>query len=319
MKYIVTGGAGFIGSHMVEHLLYAKEEVIVVDDLSTGFLENLPEHKNLTFVKVDISNWDDLSKHFAYFKNAEGIFHFAARARIQPSIYNPLETIHNNIIGTSNVLEIMRMMDIKKIVYSASSSSYGLKVKIPCKEKQEPDCLNPYAATKYAGEILCKTWGKLYDIKNVCLKYFNVYGERSPLNSSYAPVIGLFFQQALQGNPVTIVGSGNQRRDYTAVRDIVNANKLAMEYIENATVNGETFNIGTGVNYSINELVNMIISVLNSYGIKVKKEHIPPRPAEAKETLADINKAKKYLKWEPTTVLPEELNRLAGYYKHTIR
>lgn len=319
-KYIVTGGCGFIGSHLIRKLLKLGHKVVVLDDLSTGYESNLPENEKLTFIKVNISDWSELSRLFTYFKNVDGIFHVAARARIQPSIQNPLKTHKSNVDGTFNILEMMRMNDIKKIVYSASSSSYGLKAELPCVETAEPDCLNPYALTKYIGEQYCKTWGNIYDIKNVCLKYFNVYGERSPLISCYAPVVGLFFRQALKDkDSLSIVGDGEQRRDFTHVDDVVEANVLAMKNVMSKDVNGETFNIGTGVNYSINQVAEMVQENLSRVGDMVSMRYVPARPAEARETLADISKAQNLLEWEPTISLPDAIVKLTPYYKHTVR
>jgi len=314
-KYIVTGGAGFVGSHVAAKLVADGHEVVILDDLSTGHLENIPESDSVTFVEVDISDWNSLSRTFNHFKGAEGIFHLAARARIQPSILNPLKTHKCNVDGTFNILEMMRMTGVNKIVYSASSSSYGLKASIPCTEDQAPDCLNPYALTKYVGEQYCKTWGKIYGIKNVCLKYFNVYGAGSPLVGPYAPVVGLFFRQALKdGGPLTIVGDGEQRRDFTHISDIVTANIAAMSHISSEEVNGETFNVGTGKNYSVNDIANFVCNSLVSLALSVDRKYIPARPAEARETLADISRTTEYLGWEPSVDLEEQIGKLVYYY-----
>jgi UDP-glucose 4-epimerase len=315
-KYIVTGGAGFIGSHLSEALLSQGHKVVVIDDLSTGFRKYLPKNDNLIFLKLDISKWDDISKNFGYFTDVEGVFHLAAMARVQPSIYNPVRHHEVNINGVFNVLEIMRMMDIKKIVYSASSTSYGLKKSMPCVEIDQPDCLNPYALSKYVGEQYCKTWGKIYGIHNACLKYFNVYGERSPLQSPWAPIIGLFFKQALHSKPMTIVGDGKQRRDFTNIKDIVKANILTMERIANNDVDGETFNIGTGRNYSIIEIVGMIEKELISRNKMSSSVFIPSRPGEANETLADVSKFYKAIGWKPEINLEDCISDLYLYYNN---
>lgn len=315
-KFIVTGVAGFIGSHCTEALLSSGAQVVGLDNFSSGLKENMIrfiDNENFTLINVDIGEWSEVSKFFSYFEGAEGIFHFAAKARIQPSLKTPSETHKSNVDGTFNILEMARIAGVDKFVYSASSSSYGLKSKLPCVETSEVDCLNPYALTKFVGEHYAKVWGKSYGIKNVCLKYFNVYGERSQLSGPYAPVIGLFFKQALNSGRLTIVGDGEQRRDFTYVEDVVRANILAMENIDKA--NGETINIGTGTNYSINEVADMVISSMAALGVPVVTENVPPRPAEARETLANIDKAKDLLGWTPKTHLTEIINRLAGYYK----
>lgn len=315
-KVICMGGCGFIGSHLVNRLLNEDHEVVVVDDLSTGFLEYLPKNKNLKFIKCDISRWDDLSKNFAYFQGADTLFHLSAKARIQPSIYNPFETHETNVTGTLNILQMMRMCNIKNIVYSASSSSYGPKAKIPCVETDPYNNQTPYAVTKVVGELFCKTWGNLFGINNICLKYFNVWGERSPTVGQYAPIIGLFYRQVLQDKtPMTIIGNGQQRRDMTFVSDVVNANILAMNNLTTtASATGETINIGTGRNFSINEIANLIQNNLSKRGIKSDIVFIPERPGESLQTLADINKAKALLNWEPSVKFEDKIDEIADYY-----
>lgn len=317
-RYIVTGAAGFIGSHICDKLLKLGHHVVGIDNFLTGIRENLPIHKNFTFLEIDLSDWNSLSRFYGHLKDFDGVFHTAARARIQPSIKDPYLTHKNNVDATFNLLEMMRICNIDKIVYSASSSSYGRKTKIPCAETQEPDCLNPYAISKLIGEQYCKTWGKIYGIKNVCLKYFNVYGPRSPLSTSYAPIIGLFFKQGIKDKNLTIVGDGEQRRDFTYYKDIVTANLVAMGNIDKFS--GETFNIGTGVNYSINEIVTMVIGALNRSGIHmITTSNIPRRPAEARVTLADITKTQKYFGWHPSFKLEDKIDEMCEYYIKTIK
>ena len=243
-KYIVTGGAGFIGSHLVETLINQGHKVVVIDNLYSGFESHLPKSDNLTFVNVDISDWETLSQKFAYFQHVDGLFHLAAIARIQPSIYDPTTTHKFNVDGTLNVLQLMRMCNIPSIVYSASSSYYGKAERLPLYESDPPSCETPYAITKYMGELYCKTWGRLHGIRNACLRYFNVYGRRSPLSGPYAPVVSLFFRQAITGEPITIIGDGEQSRDFTHVGDVVRANIMAMDKL-----NGQDFPDATGSNF----------------------------------------------------------------------
>jgi UDP-glucose 4-epimerase len=326
MRYIVTGGAGFIGSHLVRRLIADGHHVHVFDDLSTGFREYLPwksgdpifESEQFKFNNEDIR---DLGFHVAFMdgQRFDGIFHVAAFARIQPSILNPLGSSDINITGTLIVLELARRMGIKNIVYSASSSSYGLKAKLPCTEDQPADCLTPYAFSKYAGELACKAWGSSYGIRNACVKYFNVYGERSPEQGSYAPVVGLFFRQALQDKTdLTVVGDGEQRRDFTFVDDIVEGNIKAMEALHTnpEKVSGLTFNLGCGKNYTINEVADMVLKSLqkDGYALDIKVQHIAPRIGESRETLASVELAKKLLNWEPSVSLEEGIERLKPYY-----
>ncbi len=326
MKYIVTGGAGFIGSHLVRRLIADGHSVHVFDNLSTGFREYLPWKRGDEVFesgrfKFNCEDIQDLLFHAAFMENEkfDGIFHVAGFARIQPSITDPLTCNDTNVTGTLMVLELARRMGIKNIVYSASSSSYGLKAKLPCTEDQPPDCLTPYAYSKYAGEIACKSWGASYGLNNACVKYFNVYGERSPETGAYAPVIGLFFRQALlDKTDLTVVGDGEQKRDFTFVEDVVEANLKAMEGLQTnpEQTSGLTFNVGCGKNYTINEVADMVLKTLQKDNLSkdLKVVHIPARIGESRETLASVELAKKLLNWEPKVSLEEGIEKLKSYY-----
>ena len=311
MRYLVTGGAGFIGSHLVEALIEDGHHVVSVDNFSSGLKSNLPVHKNLKSLAMDITH--DFPSNIGPF---HGIFHLAADARIQPTIKDPRDAINNNIIGTAKILELARKKGISKIVYSASSSTYGLANKSPLKETMTPNCLTPYAVSKLTGELLCSTWGNCYGLRTVSLKYFNVYGERTPTHiGAYSPVIGLFFKQALNGEPITVVGDGQQRRDFTHVHDVVRANILAMNEMDRSPkICGETINIGTGDNYTINRLATKIASICSQFVPFPAITHVEARPSESRETLADISKAKDLLNWEPTITLDAGLKSLVYYY-----
>lgn len=312
------------GSHLVHRLIKDGHEVVVLDDLSTGNYFYMPKSDKLTFLNIDISTWGRIWSRRSKLWGIDGIFHLAAFARIQPSLKTPVRTHEINVKGTLNILEIMRKNNIKNIVYSASSSSYGLKAKLPCTEDQPYDCLNPYAYSKAAGEMLCKSWGISYGINNVCLKYFNVYGPRSPENGSYAPVIGLFFRQALKDySNLTVVGDGEQRRDFTYVDDVVEANIRAMYKLETDTntVSGLTFNVGCGKNYTINEVAAMVLESLQKDGLSpnIKIVHTDARPGEARETLADINLSKNILGWEPQVSLEQGIEKIKPFYIEKFR
>ena len=310
MKTIITGGARFIGSHLVEKLLEKGCQVTVLDDLSTGFLDYLPKNSGLTFIKTDISNWAEFSRYLACFSGIDCVFHLAAIARIQPAILDPSRTHEVNVTGVFNILEAMRITGVKNIVYSSSSSVYGLKNKSPLVETMPTDCLNPYSVSKRIGELYCETWGKLYGIRSVALRYFNVYGKREVLEGPYAPVIGLFFKQAVQQKaPMTIVGDGEQKRDFTHVSDVAKANILAFENIEKA--NGSILNIGTGENYSVNEVAKMVGDVVG-YGLGTV--YVKPRLGESRETLADVSLAKNLIKYSPTIKLPNTMLEQRDYY-----
>tara|TARA_Y100001963_G_C6792625_1_gene456508 strand:+ start:6231 stop:7124 length:894 start_codon:yes stop_codon:yes gene_type:complete len=293
MKAVVTGGAGFIGSNLTTRLLEEGHDVIVIDNESTDAHETFHWNSETENYKESVNDYDFLAD---VTKGADVIFHLAAEARIQPAIHNPLQTMETNVLGTSNVLQAARVNKVKRVVYSSTSASYGLKNKAPVKESMVPDCLNAYSISKVAGEQMCKMYWDMYGLETISFRYFNVYGENQPLRGQYAPVIGLFQRQHKNGYPMTIIGDGNQRRDFTYVGDVVDANIRAME-TDNSECFGEVLNIGTGTNYNIHELVRLV------GGEDAKFEFIPARPAEVRVSCADNSKAKKLLGWEPTMKL----------------
>ena len=299
MKCIVTGGAGFIGSNLVDELIKQGHQVVVIDNESASENEQFYWNDKTENYKLDICNYEKIEP---LFKDVDWVFHLAAQSRIQPAIKNPIRTVRVNCEGTTNVLQASREHNVKKVMYSSTSSYYGLKNNIPAKEDMERDCLNPYSVTKVAGEDICKMYTKLFGVKTVIFRYFNVYGERQPIKGQYAPVIGLFQKMKSEGKPMTVVGDGKQRRDYTHVSDVVNANILAAE--NDDVGNGEVINIGTGTNYSVLDLVNMVGG---------EYIHIPERLGEARETLANNILAYKLLGWSPKIKLEEWMNE--GYYE----
>lgn len=286
-KYLITGGAGFIGSTIVDKLVERGHKVVVIDNLSTGKYENV--NKNAEFYKLDINSQDC----FDCFDGVDTVFHTAARARVQPSIEDPITYNNINVNGTLSMLKMASENKVRRFVYSASSSAYGNSKKLPFTEEQETNPLSPYGAQKLIGEIYCKMYSEVYGLETVCLRYFNVYGERQPLTGAYALVMGIFVNQVLSGNPMTIFGDGEQRRDFTYVGDVVEANLLAST--SDKVGKGEVINIGNGDNRSINQLAEMI------GGDKI---HLEPK-LEPRETLADRQKAKKLLNWEPSMKLED--------------
>ena len=298
MRCLITGGAGFIGSNLVDALIERGDEVIVIDNLSAGKRENV--NSRAQFHQLDIR---DLEKIKPLFKGVDYVFHVAAFPRVQPSIMDPVTFNDINVNGTLNVLMAAKEAGAKRVIYSASSSAYGGQEKMPLREDMPADPLSPYALQKYVGELYCRLFSRIYNLPTVCLRYFNVYGKRQPTEGAYCLVIGIFTQQRLRGEPMTIVGDGEQSRDFTGVADIVRANILAAE--SDKVGKGETVNIGRGKSYSVNELAKMI------GGPTVT---IPPR-IEPKENLADNNLARELLGWEPTINLPqwlEEYKREVG-------
>ncbi len=298
-KALVTGGAGFIGSTLVDKLINDGIEVTVLDDLSTGNEKNL--NSDIRFRRVDISNMKPGTTIYrAILEDAAGvdvIFHLAALARVQPSIEDPVRFDEVNIGGTLNMLCLAKDLKVKRFVYSASSSAYGETEILPTPEDAPTNPLSPYGLQKYVGEQYCKMFSEVYGLDTVSLRYFNVYGKRMNLEGAYCLVMGIFAKQMLDGKPLTITNDGNQRRDFTYVGDVVNANILAATHED--PLSGEVFNIGNGNNYSVNEVADMLGGE-KTYGEK---------RIEPFETLADNTKAHEWLGWDPQGDLPTWINK----------
>jgi len=290
MKCLVTGGAGFIGSHIVDRLINDGHDVIVIDNESADAHDNFYYNDKAIYHKLDIKNYEDIEP---LFNGVTYVFHLAAESRIQPTIEKPVEACMVNFIGTANVLECSRINKVKRVMYSSTSAAYGLNNKPPLKETMDRDCLNPYSVSKVGGEDLCKMYHTLYGLETIIFRYFNVYGERQPLKGQYAPVIGLFMRQKNNNTPMTIVGDGLQKRDFTNVEDVVEAN-MAASVCENPLALGQVMNIGTGTNCTILDLAKYI-------GGEYK--FIPARPAESRVSLADASKAKSLLGWQAKKTL----------------
>lgn len=291
-KTIVTGGAGFIGSHITERLLGQGHEVTVLDNFSTGRQENLhhlTEFENLNVVHADISVQEEIAE---YFEDVDWIFHIAALADIVPSIVNPSLYHKSNVDGTVSVLEASRNAGVKRFIYAASSSCYGLTEEFPTPESAKTEPEYPYALTKFIGEQCVMHWGKVYDLPVVSLRMFNVYGARSRTSGTYGAVFGVFLAQKLAGKPFTVVGDGTQTRDFVSVTDVVDAYLRAAE----SNVTKEIFNVGSGNAYSINRLVELL-------GGDVI--FVPKRPGEPDRTCGDISKIKRTLGWHPKITFEE--------------
>ena len=289
-KSIVTGGAGFIGSHLVDALLERGSDITVLDNFSTGRPQNLGHvSEKIQVIECDISQsgaWQDS------LKDVEIFFHLAALADIVPSIENPENYYQSNVNGTFNVLEACRKYKVKKVVYLASSSCYGIPDKYPTKETAEIRPQYPYALTKYLGEKLVMHWSQVYDIPAVSLRLFNVYGPRARTSGTYGAVFGVFLAQKLANKPYTVVGNGTQTRDFTFVTDEIGAMIKAAE----SDLSGEIMNIGSGQHYSVNQIVELLGGdVVN----------IPKRPGEPDCTWADITKARDLLNWSPQVSLQQ--------------
>jgi UDP-glucose 4-epimerase len=292
MKSLVTGGAGFIGSHIVDKLIGLGHEVVVIDNETSQVHNHFYYNEKAVYHKIDITDYD-LTKDL--YKGVDYVFHCAAESRIQPTILNPLGAVRTNTLGTATVLQCSREAEVKKVMYSSTSSGYGLKNEPPLSENMPDDCLNPYSVSKIAGEKLCSMYNELFGLKTIIFRYFNVYGHREPLRGPYAPVVGLFLKQHAANEDLTIVPDGTQRRDFTHVNDVVLANILAMQ-VNDHNHYGEVFNVGTGTNHSVLELAAMISD---------KTKIIEPRLGEAYITLADNTKLKSVFGWEPSKKIEE--------------
>ena len=285
-RVLVTGGAGFIGSHLVERLLLDDHSVTVVDNFATGDIGNLEQvkdHSSVSIHNVDVSNSEDLE---GLFNGVEWVFHLAALADIVPSIKDPLAYHKANVDGTVAVLETARRAGVTRFIYAASSSCYGVPDQYPTPESAPIRLMYPYALTKYIAEQYVLHWGRVYKLPVVSLRLFNVYGPRARTSSSYGAVFGVFLAQKLSGKPFTVVGDGTQTRDFTFVSDVVQSLVSAAE----STIRDEVFNVGAGKPHSINQLVEVLEGPV---------VYVPKRPGEPDCTYADISKISKALHWSP--------------------
>jgi UDP-glucose 4-epimerase len=293
-KVLVTGGAGFIGSNIVDQLISDGVEVLILDNLSTGKKENI--NKSATFIMCDIAyaTTDYLVEQM---KDVDIVFHLAAKARVQPSIDDPIPFNDTNVSGTLNILFAAHKAGVNRVVYSASSSCYGDTTIFPTPETAPTNPMSPYGLQKYIGEQYCKMFSEVYGLDTISLRYFNIYGERMNLEGAYCLVMGVFARQMLEGKPLNITNDGEQRRDFTYVGDVVKANILAAT--RKKDFNGSVFNIGNGNNYSVNEVAEMF------GGEKVYGE----KRLEPFKTLADNSKADLELDWRPNGNLPKWIKK----------
>ena len=285
-KTLVTGGAGFIGSHLVDRLLQDGHEVVVLDNFSTGRPQNLEHHRGNPRLKVqqaDVSQYETIA---ATFEGIDWVFHLAALADIVPSIQMPLTYHRANVDGTASVVEAARQAGVRRLVYAASSSCYGLPDMFPTPETAPIRAMYPYALTKNLGEQYVLHWQKTYQLPSVALRLFNVYGPRSRTTGTYGAVFGVFLAQKLAGKPFTVVGDGTQTRDFTFVTDVADAFVKAAQ----SDISGEVFNVGSGGTYSVNRLVELLGGPVI---------HIPKRPGEPDCTFADTAKIQARLGWRP--------------------
>jgi len=309
-KYLVTGGAGFIGSNIVETLVAGGEEVVVIDDLSTGKIENIePWINSIKFIEGDIRDREKVREAMS---GVDYVLHQAALASVPRSIENPVLVNEVNVSGTITLLEEARKAGIKRFVYAASSSAYGDTEVLPKTEDMPAAPLSPYAVSKLTGEYYCSVYNHVYGLSTVSLRYFNVFGPRQDPNSQYAAVIPIFISSLLRGERPTIFGDGEQSRDFTFVTNVVNANILASRCEEAA---GQVLNVACGERYTLNELFSLLRQMIN---VEIDPVYADPRPGDVKHSQADISRAKELLKYEPEISFKEGLEKTVEWYRKSL-
>jgi len=307
MRYLVTGGAGFIGSNTVDELVRRGHSVVVLDDLSSGKEENLAEVRSkITFMKGSITDLEVVQKAM---HRAEYVLHLAARTSVPRSVKDPIETNRINVDGTLNVLVAARDNKVKRVVYAASSSAYGETPTLPKTETMQPVPISPYGVAKYVGELYGQTFGRCYGLENVSLRYFNIFGPRQDPGSPYSGVLSRFAAAVLDDTQPVIYGDGEQTRDFTFVENAVQANLLAFEA---PGASGKVYNVGTGFAISLNKIVELLRGMS---GKKIEPKHDPPREGDIRDSRADIGRAKEDLGYEPTVLFEEGLRRTFEWYR----
>lgn len=307
MRYLVTGGAGFIGSNTVDELVRRGHGVVVLDDLSSGKEENLAEVRNkITFMKGSITDLEAVQKAM---HQAEYVIHLAARTSVPRSMKDPLDTNRINVEGTLNVLVAARDNRVKRLVLAASSSAYGETPTLPKTESMRPEPISPYGVSKFVGELYAQTFGRCYGLENVCLRYFNIFGPRQDPDSPYSGVLSRFATAFLEDGQPVVFGDGEQSRDFTFVDNAVQANLLACE---TPNVSNQVFNIGTGQRITLNQTLELLRRIS---GKNLTAKYDPPRDGDIRDSQADIQKARQLLSYEPTVMFEEGLNRTYEWYR----
>jgi UDP-glucose 4-epimerase len=309
MRYLVTGGAGFIGSNTVDELVRRGHSVVVLDDISSGKEDNLAEIRNkITFIKGSITDIEVVRKAM---HEAEYVLHLAARTSVPRSVKDPVETNRINIDGTLNVLVAAKELKVKRVVFAASSSVYGETATLPKVETMQPEPISPYGVTKYVGELYGQTFGRCYGLENVALRYFNIFGPRQDPGSPYSGVLAKFCTAFLEGTQPVVFGDGEQTRDFTYVENAVQANLLACE-APNAS--GKVFNVGVGGRISLNDVLRELARIT---GKTVETKYEAPRDGDIRDSQADISQARVFLGYEPPVTFEEGLARTFEWYRET--
>lgn len=307
MRYLVTGGAGFIGSSTVDELVRRGHSVVVLDDLSSGKEENLAESRNkISFIKGSITDLEAVRKAV---HEAECVLHLAARTSVPRSVKDPIETNRVNVDGTLNVLVAARDAKVKRLVFAASSSAYGETPTLPKVETMHPEPISPYGVTKYVGELYAQTFGRVYALENVSLRYFNIFGPRQDPGSPYSGVLAKFCTAFLEETQPVIFGDGEQTRDFTYVENAVQANLLACEA---PNVSGKVFNVGAGGRFSLNQTVELLRKIS---GKPLEAKYDAPREGDIRDSQADISQAREFLGYEPQVDFEEGLRRTFEWYR----
>jgi len=309
MRYLVTGGAGFIGSNTVDELVRRSHSVVVLDDLSSGKEDNLAEVRNkITFIKGSITDIEVVRKAMY---EAEYVLHLGARTSVPRSVKDPIETNKINIDGTLNVLVAAKELKVKRVVFAASSSAYGETPTLPKVETMHPQPISPYGVTKFVGELYGQTFGRCYGLENVALRYFNIFGPRQDPSSPYSGVLAKFCTAFLEDTPPVVFGDGEQTRDFTYVENAVQANLLACDA---PNVSGKVFNVGVGGRVSLNEVLRELGKIT---GKTLEAKYEPPREGDIRDSQADISQAREFLGYSPQVSFEEGLARTFEWYRET--
>ncbi len=307
MRYLVTGGAGFIGSNTVDELVRRGHSVVVLDDLSSGKEDNLAEARNkITLIKGSITDIETVRKAMY---EAEYVLHIAARTSVPRSVKDPIETNKVNIEGTLNVLVAAKELKVKRVVFAASSSAYGETPTLPKVETMQPQPISPYGVTKYVGELYAQTFGRCYGLENVSLRYFNIFGPRQDPDSPYSGVLAKFCAAFLEDTQPVVFGDGEQTRDFTYVDNAVQANLLACEA---PNVSGKIFNVGVGGRISLNDVLRELGKIT---GKTLEAKHDPPRDGDIRDSQADISQAREFLGYDPQVTFEDGLARTFAWYQ----
>ena len=307
MRYLVTGGAGFIGSNMVDELVRRGHDVVVLDDLSAGREANLAAVRQK--IDLHVGSITDMAAVQSACHKVDFVIHLAARTSVPRSVKDPLETNHVNIDGTLNVLVAARDARVRRVAFAASSSAYGETPTLPKVETMQPEPISPYGVTKYVGELYAQVFGRVYGLENVCLRYFNVFGPRQDPTSQYSGVLSRFMLAVIQGQPPVVYGDGEQSRDFTYIENIVDQTLRACE-ADGAS--GLVFNGGTGARITINDVLKLLGKVS---GVKIQAKYEPPRNGDIRDSQADISLARKVLDYQPRVDFAEGLRRTWDWYR----